>query len=401
MACWWACCWGSAAWPPTARSSPCAPRAWASATLCASPPSWPLPARCLAWATRCIWRRAPIRPSSRWNRRWKPRRPPTRFSLASSTRTFKNFVLYVQDVRSGAGAANWRQVFMADVTDPANPQDHHRRLRHRGQRQLQELLMRLRDGSRHETVAGQPQQYNISTFATTDMPLALSQQSDVHLGRMDTAIYALPMSALLERTARSRRQALPDRVAQPLRLSRRLPGADAGGRSAGRGFAPRRQELRCRLYHSAGLRLLLPLLHRHRTGPPEQASRVLRGVVGQPALRRAGIFLLWQMASGGRILNAIAAGPRVLPNPRPPAKPNGFRSPASRAGCSRVRSAQRPRGVFPRILDEYIVREFLNMFCWCWPALCCSCWSSPSSIWWATSCATTFRSPRSATIWST
>ena len=34
---------------------------------------------------------------------------------------FKNFVLYVQDVRAGSGAANWRQVFMADVSDPVNP----------------------------------------------------------------------------------------------------------------------------------------------------------------------------------------------------------------------------------------------------------------------------------------
>ncbi len=34
---------------------------------------------------------------------------------------FHNFVLYVQDVRAGTGAANWRQVFMADVSDPANP----------------------------------------------------------------------------------------------------------------------------------------------------------------------------------------------------------------------------------------------------------------------------------------
>ena len=30
---------------------------------------------------------------------------------------FKNFVLYVQNVRSGTGASNWDQVFMADVTD--------------------------------------------------------------------------------------------------------------------------------------------------------------------------------------------------------------------------------------------------------------------------------------------
>ena len=65
--------------------------------------------------------------------------------------------------------------------------------------------MRLRDGTEHETVAGQPEQYNISTFATTDLPLALSQQSDVHLGRMDTAIYAMPMSELLDAHPRARR----------------------------------------------------------------------------------------------------------------------------------------------------------------------------------------------------
>ena len=34
---------------------------------------------------------------------------------------FRNYVLYVQDVRSGTGAANWRQVFIADVSDPAAP----------------------------------------------------------------------------------------------------------------------------------------------------------------------------------------------------------------------------------------------------------------------------------------
>lgn len=34
---------------------------------------------------------------------------------------FKNAVLYVQDVRSGTGASNWRKVFMADVSDPSNP----------------------------------------------------------------------------------------------------------------------------------------------------------------------------------------------------------------------------------------------------------------------------------------
>ena len=63
----------------------------------------------------------------------------------------------------------------------------------------QELIMRLRDGLRDETVADEPGQSNISTFTTTDMPLALKPQSDVHLGRVDTALYAMPMSALLVR----------------------------------------------------------------------------------------------------------------------------------------------------------------------------------------------------------
>ena len=38
--------------------------------------------------------------------------------------------------------------------------------------------MRLRDGAQHETVAGQPQQYNISTFDVTDLPLVASQQNE-------------------------------------------------------------------------------------------------------------------------------------------------------------------------------------------------------------------------------
>ena len=58
-------------------------------------------------------------------------------------------------------------------------------------------------------------------------------------------------------------QALPDRAAQPLRASVGVPGADAAGRAAGRGFAARRQKRRLRFHHSAGVRVLLPLVDRH------------------------------------------------------------------------------------------------------------------------------------------
>ena len=63
---------------------------------------------------------------------------------------FRNFVLYVQDVRSGTGAANWRQVFMANTTDPTTPMiitAASATVANDGMSDsTQELLMRLRDG---------------------------------------------------------------------------------------------------------------------------------------------------------------------------------------------------------------------------------------------------------------
>jgi len=80
-----------------------------------------------------------------------------------------------------------------------------------------------------------------------------------------------------------------------------------------------------------------------------------------------GVFLLWQMASGGRVLSAIVAWTARSPKPEPvpPSKPIGaslsglltrFQTRAQRA------KAARSRGVFPRILDQYVVFEFLKTF---------------------------------------
>ena len=75
----------------------------------------------------------------------------------------------------------------------------------------------------------------------------------------------------------------------------------------------------------------------------------------------AGIFLLWQMASGGRVLNAITSWASRSPKPAA-AKPNGVRLP-NLLGAFQMRSGNgKARNVFPRILDEYVVREFLNTF---------------------------------------
>jgi LPS export ABC transporter permease LptG/LPS export ABC transporter permease LptF len=276
---------------------------------------------------------------------------------------FRNFVLYVQDVIPGTGAANWRQVFMADVTDPATPQITTAASATVVNDSTQELLMRLRDGSRHETVAGQPQQYNISTFASTDLPLALGQQSDVHLGRLDTAIYALPMKALLERThgpdAMRFLIELHNRFAYPAAcLVLMLVGVPLGvssrrgGKSSGFVFT-----------------ILLVLLYYILSytgiglGKQDKLSPFFAVWSANLLFAGAGIFLLWQMASGGRVLSALTGWASRSPKPASAARQNG----APRTGLlDRLQprfTRNSSRGVFPRILDEYVVREFLNTFC--------------------------------------
>jgi len=284
---------------------------------------------------------------------------------------FKNFVLYVQDVRAGTGAANWRQVFMADVSDRSNPIITTAASATVVSDTSQELLMRLRDGSRHETEAGQPQQYTISTFATTDMPLALNQQSDVHLGRLETSIYALPMNQLLERIhdpnggpdARRYLIELYNRfsfpaaclvlmlVGVPLGVSSRR-----GGKSSGFVFTIL---LVCIYY----------LLSFTGTALGRQSKLpVFAGVWSANLLFAvAGIFLLWQMATGGRLLSALSGWVARSPGGAPvaEAQANGS-SITGLLGKLQPRAfaaaKARSRSTFPRILDEYVVREFLLMF---------------------------------------
>ncbi len=278
---------------------------------------------------------------------------------------FKNFVLYVQDVRSGTGAANWRQVFMADVTDPANPRITTAASATVVSDNTQELLMRLRDGQRDETVAGQSGQSNISTFATTDMPLLLGQQSDVHLGRMDTALYAMPMGVLRARireTAGTPEQKrllieMHNRFAFPVAcLVLMLVGVPLGvasrrgGKSSGFVFT-----------------ILLVFLYYFFSftgtalGHESRLPAFLAVWSANLLFAAAGIFLLWQMATGGGVISAVSAWASQLPKLKAP-KPNGFPLSSIIGRLQPRAKRKRPRGIFPRILDEYIVREFLTMF---------------------------------------
>jgi LPS export ABC transporter permease LptG/LPS export ABC transporter permease LptF len=85
---------------------------------------------------------------------------------------FKGYVLYVQDVEPASGAALWRNVFLADISKPAAPKVT------LAQRAVvvtegDVLRMHLVNGSQQETDPANPNQYTISTFDQSDIPIAL------------------------------------------------------------------------------------------------------------------------------------------------------------------------------------------------------------------------------------
>ncbi|MFZ0746569.1 MAG: LPS export ABC transporter permease LptG [Terracidiphilus sp.] len=274
---------------------------------------------------------------------------------------FRNRVLYVQIVRGGTGASNWDRVFMADVADPENPIITTAASATVVNDSTQELLMRLRGGAEHQTDLADPQKYNVSAFTSTDLPLTLSQQSDVHLGRMDTAIYALPMAALEKRIhgpdGKRFLLELHSRFSYPAAcLVLMLVGVPLGvvsrrgGKSSGFVFTLLLVVLYYVLSYT-GIAL----------GRQDKLSAFLAVWLANLLFAAAGIFLLWQMASGGRVLSAVSAWASRLPSIRIAPKHNGRHVSGllNRLQTRTVRSGS--RGVFPRILDEYVLREFLSM----------------------------------------
>ena len=294
---------------------------------------------------------------------------------------FKNSVIYVQNVRSGAGASNWQNLFIADVSDPAAPRITTAESATVTDDRGQGLLIRLRNGSEHETESNQPGQYNISTFTQTDRPLAFSPQSDVHLGRVDTPIFALGNRALLELTHG------PDGKHYLIELHRRLafPAACLVLMLIGvpLGTASRRGGKSSGFIFTILLVLAYYLLSNFGIAWAKQGR--LPAVVGvwlaNFVFAAAGLFLLSQMATGGKVLGSIASLFSRTPKPQANGQEAGGTEPEEDAGWratvrSRYRARYRkpfgpqlakslyrfkPRG-FPLILDEYVLREFMKTF---------------------------------------
>jgi LPS export ABC transporter permease LptF/LPS export ABC transporter permease LptG len=88
---------------------------------------------------------------------------------------FKNMVLYVQDASSAEGAALWKSIFVADISNPSAPKITLAQSGVAVSEGADKLRLHLVNGSQHETAPRQPAEYAISTFSETDIPIQLPQ----------------------------------------------------------------------------------------------------------------------------------------------------------------------------------------------------------------------------------
>src|SRR5215471_14022186 len=116
---------------------------------------------------------------------------------------FPKMVLYVHDVKSAQGAAIWKGVFIADTSNPAAPRI---TLAQEGilvAESPDTLHLHLVGGSIHETNPQSPNNYQISTFDETDVPISVpqadtkEQEPPATLGQVPT--WQLPEQAHLRK----------------------------------------------------------------------------------------------------------------------------------------------------------------------------------------------------------
>ena len=158
---------------------------------------------------------------------------------------FPKIVVYVNDVKSAQGAAIWKGVFMADLSDASNPRI---TLAKEGiviSEGPDRLHLHLIEGSEHDTDPRDPDHYQITTFQQTDIPIELpstENKADESLpaGEMDTrslldkANRSDPVSARWYLIEFHRRFALPTAcvvlalVGIPLGLSSKKSGKSGG-----------------------------------------------------------------------------------------------------------------------------------------------------------------------------
>ncbi len=125
---------------------------------------------------------------------------------------FKNIVLYVQDVIPSHNQALWRGIFLADISDPASPNI---TLAQRGallSDAPDKLRFHLEDGTQQQIVPKVKDQYSITTFENTEIPIAVPSDEKPH----DLLpVNEISLRALLSNAARERKAAQTVRASDP------------------------------------------------------------------------------------------------------------------------------------------------------------------------------------------
>ena len=268
---------------------------------------------------------------------------------------FPRIVLYVQDVKSAQGAAVWKGVFMADLTDAANPKI---TLAKEGivvSEGPDRLHLHLVDGSAHETDAKDASNYQIETFQETDIPIELpstENKGDESLpaGVMDTwslqnkARHVDPVSARWYRIEFHRRFALPSAclvlalVGIPLGLSSKKSGKSGG-------FV-----LTILLVFAYYVISLIGVSLARQGRVPPWLGAWLADLV----FLALGLFLLWQAERRPFELTSL----RAMWKHAVSAQPGAVRSRRENA-FERVSTRRRVFSAgFPTLLDDYVLRDF-------------------------------------------
>jgi LPS export ABC transporter permease LptG/LPS export ABC transporter permease LptF len=293
---------------------------------------------------------------------------------------FPKIVLYVQDVKAMSGGALWKGVFLADLSDPSSPRISLAREGLLVSQGPDTLDLHLTTGATHETDPKNPDQYQISTFQTTDIPIRVpaSQNGQEHeptsLGEMKvgdllhSAQTGDPITRRWHLIEYHRRLALPTAcivlalVGIPLGLS-----SKKGGKSSGFVLTI----LLVFLYYSISL-IGVSFARQGRISP---AAGVW---LADLAFLLGGVFLLWQSERRPIDLLALRSWfkaskctvsrlkasmfPSTAPSqPALAVATNGAssRPPLRESMSLRLLGRRRLFNLhFPTILDDYVLRDF-------------------------------------------
>jgi LPS export ABC transporter permease LptG/LPS export ABC transporter permease LptF len=291
---------------------------------------------------------------------------------------FKDRVLYVQDVTPAASAALWHHVFLADLTQPTDPQitTADQAIVVNGTPNTpdsQTIRLHMLDGGQHQTSPTDPNQYNISTFTSTDVPIETEAPEDAHLGRVNTPIQALSLSELWRSgnaaTPASGREASINRIEFNKRFSYPFAclvlmlvgvplgiSSKRGGKSTG--FV---------------LTILLVFIYYFLSSVGvafAQSGKLspFLGVWGANLLfAAAGALLLYQMSRGGIALSIFSTLGVALSNlvarftsNKDPYSANTRSNLDIATVLRRFRNFSRVQ--FPLLLDDYVMREYATNF---------------------------------------